>query len=102
MTTDNKTMMQKVVGFPVDEALVEKNLAENELDPQTAYDPNNPKPFDLALAGLYDDLIAQPDFQEGDFQRKLKPQQMAKIRDSILEKYGLKPSQPVIDGTSIM
>lgn len=102
MTTDNKTMLKEVAGFSVSDALINKVLTDNEVNPDSTYDPNNKKPFDLALADLYDHLIAQPDFQEGDFKRQMKPEQLRKMRDGIWEQYGLKPSNTQIDGTSIM
>ena len=88
-----------MVGFEVDDTMLEKVLIDHGLDPEQSYEASDKEDVDLTLAELCLVLLTTPDFNEGGLSMNIDRKQLITLRRTILRKYGIEDeTESIIDG----
>jgi hypothetical protein len=93
-----KKALISTVNFTIPDDRIEKALIDADLDGNAIYDKTAEKAIDLCMAGLLLTLMTSADITEDDVSIKLPERsQLAKVRDALLDKWGLiKVARPTV------
>ena len=82
--------LKSTINFPLPDAMYDKVLIDQAINPTDEYTSANIKEIDLAALGLLFALLTSPDIKEGDFSRTLpdRPQLLA-YYSAICTKHGV-------------